>query len=202
MRCVEIPLLRRLVWVVVLLAAFALPATAWAHGGGNYTAGDTSAPPTIDGVVSASEWVDARPYSVVFGNLGNGTVRFAHTSTDLYISVVIQDATPGPTPSLGVYFDNGHNGSSDFGDDAWLAATGSSSGSDLFYDNTGPAGPTYSSDVLGNGANDTVAAGTVSGSTVAFELRHPLCTDQSGDICVGVGRSLGVDFRNITDEAE
>ena len=30
-----------------------------------------------------------------------------------------------------------------------------------------------------------------------FELRHPLCTDHSGDICVSVGRTLGVDFQYV-----
>ena len=59
------------------------------------------------------------------------------------------------------------------------------------------AAPTYSSDLLINDPNDTVAAGTVSGSTVTFELRHPLCTDHSGDICASVGRTLGVDFQYV-----
>src|ERR671925_1213495 len=127
--------------------------------------------------------------------LGNGTVRFLHTPTDLYVGVIVQDATPGLTPSFDVFFDNDHDGIKDTGDDAGLWAVGFS-GQDFFYSPTGTGGPSHYNDTVGGGSNQTVSAGTSPGDIVMFELRHPLCSaDTTHDICTSLGQTLGVDFQ-------
>jgi hypothetical protein len=191
-----LPQVRLAILVVGLLAALSLPGSAWAHGGGNYAAGAATTAPVVDGVVNASEWADATPYNVVFGALGNATVRFVHTSTDLYVGVIVQDPTPGSTPSFDVFFNNDHSGIKTPGDDAWLSFLGTGSGSDFFYNPDGTGGPSHYSDLVGGGTADTVAAGTIAGTDVMFELKHPLCSsDAAHDICASVGGTLGVDFQ-------
>jgi Tol biopolymer transport system component len=191
---VKVVPLRRMGIVIGVLSALVAPGSAWAHGGGNYTAGAATVAPTVDGVVIADEWADANPYNVVFGSLGNATVRFVHTATDLYVGVVVQDATPGTNPSFDVFFNNRHNGLKTIGDDAWLTFAGGG-GSDFFYNPDGTGGPSHYSDLVYGGTAETVGAGTL-GDTVMFELKHPLCSaDTARDICASVGSTLGVDFQ-------
>jgi Tol biopolymer transport system component len=180
---------------VGLLAACAAPGVAQAHGGGLYVAGPATTPPTIDGTLSPGEWTGATPYNVVFGSLGNGTVRFMQTPTNLYVSAVISDPSPGLTPSFDTYFDNDHDGVKDPGDDVWRVRNGTG-GADLFYSPTGSSGPSHYVDSDSGGTNNTVGGATVSGSKpMVFELRHPLCsTDTGHDVCASIGRTLGVDF--------
>src|SRR5918912_973421 len=85
---------RGLICVVFAAVACAAPGVAQAHGGGQYVAGPAATPPTVDGTVGSSEWAGATPYAVTFGLFGNGTVRFLHTPTDLYVGVVVQDSAP------------------------------------------------------------------------------------------------------------
>src|ERR671923_2375616 len=186
---------RGLTCAVFAAVACAAPGVAQAHGGGHYVAGPATTPPTVDGTVGGSEWAGATPYTVAFGSFGNGTVRFLHTPTDLYVGVIVQDATPGLTPSFDVFFDNDHDGIKDTGDDAWLSAVGFS-GQDFFYSPTGTGGPSHYNDTVGGGSNQTVSAGTSPGDIVMFELKHPLCSaDTTHDICTSLGQTLGVDFQ-------
>ena len=191
--------LRRLVTVVVIGVALGVPGVASAHGGGTYT-GAASAAPTVDGVVNTSEWAAATAYPLVFGSLGNATVQFLHTSTHLYVGVIVQDATPGTNPELALFFDDNHDGAKQIGEDVWLGFPGF--GQDYFFDDPAPPGGadmSHYADTTGGGSSDTVALGTISGanSTVMFEISHPLCsTDDTHDVCatVGLGQTLGVDF--------
>src|SRR5215212_2225145 len=180
--------------LALLTASSTLPGVAQAHGGGSFVAGSaaTTPPPTIDGVVSPAEWADSTPYSVDLGSFGNATVRFVHTTTDLYVGVVVQDPSPALAPEFAVFFDNNHDGVKELGDDAWLAAVGGG-GEDFFWN---PAGPgSHVSDLGDAGTGDTVAAGTSSDEQM-FEHRHPLCSaDPEHDICASTGQTLGIDFQ-------
>ena len=179
--------LRRLVSVVGILVVLGLPGAVTAHEGGSFTASAAeSAVPSVDGVVGTVEWADATPYAVAFGQLGTGTVRFLHADGDLYIGVVVKDPNSGVTPSFGVFFDDNHNGESEFGEDAWRAANGSESGQDLHVSDSGSS---HEPDT-----NHTDGAGTVDGD-VMFELRHGLCEDSSFDMCASVGETLGLTFQ-------
>ena len=170
--------LRGLTCVVLAALACAAPGVARAHGGGQYVAGPAAAPPTVDGVIGATEWAGATAYTVPFGSLGNGTIRFLHTPTDLYIAAVVTDVSPGLTPSLGAFFDNDHDGVKDAGDDEWRARIGIGTGGlDLFYSPTGSDGPSHYNDSARGGTNNTVGVANNSGNNLmVFELRHPLCS--------------------------
>ncbi len=136
--------------VVLAALACAAPGVARAHGGGHFVAGPAATPPTVDGVVGGSEWASATPYTVPFGSLGNGTIRFLHTPTHLYIAGVVTDVSPGLTPSLGAFFDNDHDGVKELGDDEWRARIGIGTGGlDRFYSPTGSDGPSHYNDSVG-----------------------------------------------------
>jgi Tol biopolymer transport system component len=187
---------RGLTCVVLAALACAAPGVARAHGGGQYIAGPAAAPPTVDGVIGASEWAGATAYTVPFGSLGNGTVRFVHTPTDLYVAAVVNDSTPGVVPSLTVFFDDDHDGVKDAGEDAWLTRVGTG-GTDLFYSPTGSDGPSHYADSVGGGTNQTIGVANISGNDeIVFEQRHPLCSaDAAHDICTSLGQTLGVNFQ-------
>ena len=72
----------------------------------------------IDGNVTATEWANATPYQVTFGNFP-ATVRFEHDLTNLYVAVSVIDPNTLLTPALGVYFDNNGDGGKALGDDLW-----------------------------------------------------------------------------------
>jgi Tol biopolymer transport system component len=180
---------------VLVSASLALPGVAQAHGGGTYVAGSATAPPTVDGVLTPSEWADAIPYSVPLGAFGNAAVRFVHTPTDLYVGVVVDDPNPGARPSFDVFFDDDHDGAKDPGEDAWLAFADDLA-QDFFFDPGGTGGPGYYDDAVGGGTNETVVGATGSATGGTFELRHPLCSaDTAHDICASTGQTLGVDFQ-------
>jgi hypothetical protein len=188
----EVPLRRTIIGLVVL-AALALPGLAHATGGPAYSAAAVTTGPTIDGTVGAAEWADAPAYSLSFGNIP-ATVRFVHTSTALYIGVVVQDLTPGARPSLSAFIDNTHNGVNDLGDDAWDDFVGSP-GEDFFYNPTGTGGASHYLDPTDNGTDDTTAAGTIGAAGVSFEIEHPLCSaDSAHDMCVQPDALIGLNF--------
>src|SRR5918994_286236 len=182
--------------VVLAALACAAPGVARAHGGGQYIAGPAAAPPTVDGVLGGAEWAGATSYTVPFGSLGNGTVRFLHTPTDLYVAAVVNDSTPGVVPSLNVFFDDDHDGVKDGGEDAWRTRVGTG-GADLFYSPTGSDGPSHYNDSVGGGTNHTVGVANIAGNDqIVFELRHPLCSaDAAHDVCTSLGQTLGINFQ-------
>ena len=184
---------RGLTCVVLAALACAAPGVARAHGGGQYVAGPAAAPPTVDGVLGVTRSAGATTYSVPYGSLGNGTVRFLYTPTDLYVAAVIADSLPGVTPSFGVFFDNDHDGIKDTGDDAWLAAAGVS-GQDFFYSPTGIDGPRHRRHGRrrlepDHGLGDE-RRGTSCSSWLALSS-----ADVTHDVCTSPGQTLGVDLQ-------
>ena len=175
--------------VGALVVAAALPGLAWAHGGGTYTAVTVASPPVIDGNLGDAVWANAPSYPLTFGSIP-ATVRYVHTATTLYVGVTVQDLAPGASPSIGVYFDNTHNGIKDVGDDAWISFVGLA-GEDFFWD-----GSSHIHDTAAGGSSDTVATSTSASGNVVFEISHPLCSsDSTHDICASGGSVLGVQFQ-------
>ncbi|HEY3540907.1 MAG TPA: hypothetical protein VGK79_00040, partial [Gaiellaceae bacterium] len=70
--------LRRAMIGLVLVGAFALPATALAHGGGNAVSIPAQTAPTVDGSLADAAWANAPAYNVNFAGKA-ATVRFVHT---------------------------------------------------------------------------------------------------------------------------
>ena len=184
---------RALIGVVALGVAAALPGVAWGGNGGSYSASLVSTPPTLDGTITGPEWSNATSYNITLTGSGgtfSASARFVHTATDLYVGVVVQDSTAAAHASLSASFDNGNNGTSDAGDDDWneFLDTGAE---DFYYNATVHS---YVNDGLGQ--NQTTAAGARSGGAVTFEIKHPLCSGDTGhDLCVSSGQTVGVNFQ-------
>ncbi|HET7046621.1 MAG TPA: PxKF domain-containing protein [Gaiellaceae bacterium] len=184
------------------MVGFAVPGTAWAHGGGTYTAPEVATAPTLDGTLADAAWANAPSYPVTFGTV-SAEVRFVHTASDMYVGVTLQDASLGTDPELLVFFDNAHDGAKDVGDDVW---TGDRNGlaQDFFYDSTDPATgsgpPGHFGDTTGSGGtDDTTVSAHSGGGTITYELRHPLCgTDMTHDVCLATGNTYGIDFEYQT----
>jgi len=192
--------------LVGMLAAAALPGIASAHRQPpvNYVSTAVSTAPTVNGVLGAGEWDDAPSSFLLFGEI-SGFVRFKHDSQYLYVAVTVADGVVG-TKSIGMYFDDDHDGLKDPGEDAILSFVGAgNTGSDFYWSSTGDiGGASHYGDGSnapgttppGNGTNDVIAGGTEVGGQVTFELRHPLCsTDDVHDVCLRPGDTAGVHFQ-------
>ena len=189
-----------------VLAAAAMPGIASAHHQPpvNYVSTAASTAPTVNGVLGAGEWDDAPSSFLLFGEI-SGSVRFKHDSQYLYVALTVADGVVG-TKSIGMYFDDDHDGVKDPGEDAILSFVGpGDTGSDFYWSSTGDiGGASHYADGSnapgttppGNGTNDVIAGGTEVGGQVTFELRHPLCsTDDVHDVCLRPGDTAGVHFQ-------
>ena len=117
----------------------------------------------------------------------------------LYVALTVTDGGIG-AKSIGMYFDDDHDGLKDPGEDAILAFVGpGDTGARLLLQ---PA-PGRSAEPLTTATRreadgrslreaariDVIAGGTEVGGQVTFELRHPLCsTDDVHDVCLFPGR--------------
>jgi Tol biopolymer transport system component len=192
--------------LVGLLIGAAVPSIAWAHHDPPivYDATTAAVVPTIDGFVAPGEWSDTPSYDVTFAGL-SGTARFKHDAQFLYAALTVTD--PDFTSnSMGIFFDDDHDGVKDAGEDTVLAfASPFSFGADYFYATSGPSGATHYPDdgtdattPPGGGTSDITGAGEVAGSEVTFELKHPLCSaDTVHDFCLDPGNTVGLDLMYV-----
>ncbi|MHB8641538.1 MAG: ABC transporter substrate-binding protein [Gaiellaceae bacterium] len=181
--------------VVIVLAA---PGVAHATGAGlSFFPQTTTQPPVIDGVLGATEWQHAGSFPLDFSG-HPGTVMLMHDSNYLYIAATITDSGMPAAAEFTTFFDNNNDGIQN-GSDAMSAFVGSPSSqgnNDFYYSATGTGGASYYPDNTNGGSMDVVGAGTVTGSTVTFELRKPLCSGDPDDFCLSIlGGTLGVDFQ-------
>src|SRR5512136_839378 len=99
---------------VALLASALLVASrgSVAHTGAWIDSAYTSAPPTIDGVLSAGEWANATTVdlSAIPGNLLRASLLMENDNTYLYIAYdAVGDTTVDPMDEAAVAFDTGHD---------------------------------------------------------------------------------------------
>ena len=191
------------------ILALALPGVAQAHHDPpvDFQGATAATTPTIDGVIGAGEWTDATPYDVTIAGLP-GTVRFKHDANFLYVAMTMTDDSGG-SKEMGVFFDDNHDGIKDPGEDVMLGfAAPISFGADYYYSSTGSSGATHYADTStdgtnppGDGTDDIVGAGKVVGSDVTFELRHPLCSDDTAhDFCLTPGDTVGLDLMYVINQ--
>jgi hypothetical protein len=182
--------MRRLVLFFGALIAVGLWASAgWGHAPPTVTSGLTATPPTIDGVLSPGEWASAATFPFTVSNFG-GTAYVMNDGANLYIAATIADPTCCGLNSLGLFFDNTHDGVLMAGDDALVANLGSSFGDD-YYNGT----CCFLSDSGAGGTNDVIAFGRVANGVATFEVQHPLCSaDTAHDFCVATGSTMGFDI--------
>ena len=196
----------RLVVGVIGALALALPGVAQAHHVPpiDFQAATAATTPTIDGVIGDGEWTDATSYDVTFNGLP-GTARFKHDAGFLYVAMTVTDLSGG-SKEMGAFFDDNHDGIKDPGEDVMLGfASPVSFGADYYYSSAGTSGATHYADTStdgtnppGDGTDDIVGAGQVVGSEVTFEMRHPLCSDDTAhDFCLAPGDTVGVDLMYV-----
>ena len=187
--------------VAAVLAAAVLPGVALAHHSPPvlYTAATAVTTPTIDGTIAAGEWTDTPSYAATFAG-APGTVRFKHDAGFLYAALTVTDDI-GTSKSMGIFFDDDHDGVKDPGEDVMLGfSTPFSFGADYYFSTAGSSGATHYADTgsdatnpPGGGSDDIVGAGEVVGPNVTFELRHPLCSEDTvHDFCLTPGDSVGL----------
>ena len=194
--------------VLGTIVALALPGVAQAHHEPPvvFDAATAAATPTIDGVIGTGEWSDAPSYDVNFNGV-SGTVRFKHDAQFLYVAMTVSDDSGG-SKEMGAFFDDNHDGVKDPGEDVMLGfASPFSFGADYYYSSTGASGATHYADTStegtnppGDGTDDILGAGQVVGSQVTFEMRHPLCSDDTAhDFCLAPGDTVGMDLMYVID---
>jgi Tol biopolymer transport system component len=196
--------------VSVLGAVFALavPGVAQAHHDPPivFQGATATTTPTIDGVIGAGEWTDTPSYDFTIEGRPI-TVRFKHDAEFLYVALSVTEDS-GSTTSMGIFFDDNHDGIKDPGEDVILGfASPFSFGADYYYSTAGNSGSTHYSDSgtggtdpPGDGTDDIVGAGQIVGPNRTFELRHPLCSaDAVHDVCLEPGDTVGVDVMYAID---
>ena len=192
-----------------MVLALALPGIAQAHHNPpvDFQAATAATIPTIDGVIGTGEWSDTSAYDVTIAGLP-GTVRFKHDADFLYVALTMTDNSGG-SKEMGAFFDDNHDGIKDPGEDVMLGfASPFSFGADYYYSSAGAAGATHYADTStdgtnppGDGTDDIVGAGQVAGSDISFELRHPLCSDDTAhDFCLTPGDTVGVDLMYVINQ--
>ena len=129
------------------VVALALPGVAQAHHEPPivFQGANATTTPTIDGVIGAGEWTDTPSYDVTIQGRPV-TVRFKHDAEFLYVAMTVTDDS-GSTTSMGIFFDDNHDGIKDPGEDVILGfASPFSFGADYYYSSAGDSGSTHYSD--------------------------------------------------------
>ena len=198
--------LRIVVSFLATLIALTLPGFAQAHHDPPfvYQGARAATTPTINGSIGAGEWSDTPSYDVTFEGVP-GTVRMKHDAEFLYVAMTATDDSSGDK-SMGVLFDDNHDGIKDPGEDVMLGfASPFSFGADYYFSSAGSSGASHYSDAgdggtnpPGGGSDNVVGAGQVVGPEVTFELRHPLCSEDTvHDFCLDPGDTVGLDFMYV-----
>ena len=189
-----------------MLAAGALPGVARAHHEPTilFDAATATTTPTINGLIGPGEWDDTPSYAVNFGG-NSGTVMFKHDTDFLYAALTLTHDSIA-SKSMGIFFDDDHDGVKEPGEDTVLAFESPSFGADYYYASAGASGSAHYADTGndgdnpgGGGTDDIVGAGAVVGPNVTFELRHPLCsTDDVHDFCLAPGDTVGLELMFVS----
>jgi hypothetical protein len=169
---------------------------------------------TIDGKVDPSEWKSAsvQTFQMVPPGSGNpftATLYVMNSGYYLYMGITIND---DEFSSYGNYlpqgdtfrvdFNNDHSGSLfTLNDDVLLI----SAGSPQFQDNHIVGDPTSSSngpDLNEGGTSDGIGAASRMDGLNHFELRHPLCSGDTLDLCLQAGDTVGFRLEYLDAQAD
>jgi len=154
-----------------------------------------SSPPTIDGVLSASEWDSAATIEFTITYLvgeptKGGTLYVMNDLDNLYLAVKIEDDDLNLGDVLDFHFDNDNDGNREDGDDVL--------GFDVnygFYDSfwrTDFGLHGHLMDWVDGGTSDGMAAASGDGFYNVFEFSHPLqSADINHDFTLNAGDSVG-----------
>jgi hypothetical protein len=163
--------------------------------------------PTIDGVISAGEWIDAATADFTLAYCSeshDATLHVKNDDTYLYLAAVVRDEEYSNLAEMyhdfaNFYFDNDNDGTTDVGEDGLAVRFDNT----VFRDTHNPNGVngwSYSDDGYG-GTNDLVGATTHTNPVpdgvgdYTFEYRHPLdSADNAHDFSLSPGDTVGFRF--------
>lgn len=191
--------------VFVLLVCFPVP-SSYAHSGDVLSAWAVITP-TIDGVISAGEWIDADSADFTLSYCSEShdvTLYVKNDDSYLYLAAVVRneeysDLTEMYHDFANFYFDNDNDGAADVGEDGLAIRFDNTIFRDTFNP-TGVNGWSYS-DTSDGGTNDIDGAVTHTNPVpdgvgdYTFEYRHPLdSSDNAHDFSLSDGDTVGFRF--------
>ncbi len=192
-------------FVLVLVVFFQIP-PCFGHSGDVLSAWAVTTP-TIDGVISAGEWIDAdtADFTLAYCNEShNVTLYVKNNDTYLYLAVMVRDEEYSNLSEMyhdfaNFYFDNDNDGVTDTGEDGLAIRFDNTIFRDT-YNPIGVNGWSYS-DTSDGGTNDIDGAVTHTNPVpdgvgdYTFEYRHPLNTsDDTHDFSLSAGDTVGFRF--------
>jgi len=162
----------------------------------------TSAPPTINGVIDATEWAGAATTSFSLLDFSGGTTSYTgnlyvmNDANNLYLAIKVADASLSASDTIGFAFDNNNDHSSIAEGDELLYQ----SGEPLFYDYFWSTASGLKPDTDAGGTTDGSGAVQNSGGFNYFELSHPLnSADDLHDFSLSAGSTVGFGLRYRDD---
>jgi hypothetical protein len=154
----------------------------------------TAVPVAIDGAMTAGEWDNALRIQTGAGagTVSNATILVMNDETNMYLALVVPDATPQATAIDFAWFrlDNANNRTLDVNDD--LLAVGVLVFVDAYYNGT-----SYFADPESNG----MGLGSYSGGNAFIETSHPLNSGDLNDIAITPGARFGLCVSYFNDNA-
>lgn len=206
-------------WKSIVAASLVVIATifpvspSFGHSGDVLSAWSITTP-TIDGVISTGEWVDAAVVDFTLSYCSEShdvTLYVKNDDTYLYLAAVVRNEEYSNLAEMyhdfaNFYFDNNNNGVTDVGEDGLAIRFDNTVFRDT-YNPTGVNGWSYSDDSDG-GTNDIVGAVSHTNPVAdgigdyTFEYRHPLnSADDSHDFSLSAGDTVGFRFSFPDGEA-
>jgi hypothetical protein len=191
--------------VFILIVCFQVP-PAFAHSGDVLSAWAVTTP-TIDGVISAGEWIDAdtADFTLTYCSESHDvTLYVKNDDTYLYLAAVVRDEEYSDLAEMyhdfaNFYFDNDNDGVTDVGEDGLAIRFDNTIFRDT-YNPTGVNGWSYS-DTSDGGTNDIDGAVTHTNPVpdgigdYTFEYKHPLdSSDDAHDFSLSAGDTVGFRF--------
>jgi hypothetical protein len=167
---------------------------------------------TLDGQVDPIEWSGAAIQTFLMQSANStpltATLRVMNSGHYLYLGITIADDEFTP---LGQYlpqgdgfridFDNDHDGALfTLGDDVLDINAGSPQFTDNYIDGD-PAPSSSDQDITGGGTTDGAGDASRVAALNHFELKHPLCSGESLDFCLGAGDIVGFRLEYLDAEA-
>lgn len=144
---------------------------------------------TIDGLRSLGEWDGAHVIPVFGGKSDSSMLLVMNDEENLYFGLYVIDNLLTPDDQVEIKFDNAHNGVFDVNDDSG-SVLGIGAASDGHYD-----GVQWIADTKGNG----VGAAQHDGTRNFFEFSKPLRSDDSNDMNLAVGDTVGFCLTYVRD---
>ncbi len=191
---------------VLLLIVFTQISVCFGHSG-NILSSWSVTTPTIDGVISPGEWIDADTSDFTLTYCGEShdvTLHVKNDDTYLYLAVVVRNEEYSNLAEMyhdfaNFYFDNDNDAVTDTGEDGLAIRFDNTIFRDT-YNPTGVNGWSYS-DTSDGGTNDIEGAVTHTNPVpdgvgdYTFEYKHPLnSADNAHDFSLSSGDTVGFRF--------